>query len=188
MNHPRKTDRQPALRVLPLGLRRSENACDFNLQELVNRMYPQLRGLLRDNIELRLTEPVDRACMIHGDPLRMHELIVHLALDAQDAMGAGGVVEIAVRCAADTPGAYVVLAFHETPRAEREARREVDKGRTLGLAAGYEAIERSGGAINVIRRDGATITQISLPRVESPAAVHGGTPTETAPPGGGMSG
>jgi signal transduction histidine kinase len=111
----------------------------------------------------------------------MRDLILHLVLDARDAMPDGGSLSITVEHTRisevgglypESRGDYVTVTVRDRPvRPVAQVSEKMDlrvvKGRGLSLAASYDAIKRCDGHIGVSRRAGETLVRIFLPCLAS---------------------
>ena len=127
-------------------------------------MAVELRCLLGPTIELATgVLPAGGGARVRTHREEIVDLLRHLALDAHDAMLAGGAVTIRTgRLQGVTDCAAIVI--HETPVAYPEAKNQpIRKGRSCGLAASYDLIERAGGHFHVSCRGRDTVLTICFP-------------------------
>lgn len=139
----------------------------LDLAEVVRQMDVELRCLLGPTVHLTITSiPGTAPALVHARRAELVDLLRHLALDARDAMPIGGTLTIrtgrlqqVAECAA--------LVLHEVPDAATPDNTSVGapfrKGRSLGLNASYETIERAGGHFHVSCRGRETVLTICFP-------------------------
>ncbi len=154
--------------------------------------------LIGEHIELA-TELDPDAGSVRADPSQIEQVLMNLAVNARDAMEAGGVLRISTRGALvndsdastlglEHAGDYVVMTVSDTGSGMTpEVRAKVfepffttkgAKGTGLGLATVYGIVRQSGGHIRVASEPGkGTTFTIHLPRVahhadEKPASVE----------------
>jgi signal transduction histidine kinase len=162
----------------------------FDLNTTVSAVFNLLERLLPENIELvRILAPTLGA--VEADPGQIEQVIMNLAINASDAMPAGGklVIETAnieigeahmSRYSDVEPGPYVMLAMTDSgigmdPETTQRVfepfftTKEVGEGTGLGLSTVFGIVKQSGGDIGVYSEPGqGTTFKIYLPRVESP--------------------
>jgi two-component system cell cycle sensor histidine kinase/response regulator CckA len=159
----------------------------LDLNQLVERIKKLLHRTIGEDIQLvtLLTSPLGRVC---ADPGQIDQVILNLAINARDAMPAGGTLTIATdhvdlddqhraRHADGLGGPCVVISVTDTGIGMDEATlarlfepffttKARDKGTGLGLATVYGIVKQSGGSISVASEPGrGTTFKIYLPRV-----------------------
>ena len=150
----------------------------LDLNSVVTDVDRLLRRLIGEDIEVRL--------LLAGEPMRVrvdagqiHQLVMNLAVNARDAMPAGGHLVISTghaeveqadsRVLALAPGRYVRLSVSDTGTGMDPAMlphifepffttKEPGKGTGLGLATVYGIVQQSGGAVSVESLTGAGTT------------------------------
>ena len=159
----------------------------LELNRLIANLDRLLRRLIGEHIEF-VTLFADEPCWVEADPGQLEQVLVNLALNARDAMPAGGTLTIAI-----TAGEQAVLTVADTGHgmdAETSARafepfyttKGVGEGTGLGLATVYGIVTQSGGEIDVDSSPsvGTTFT-VTLPRTAQPATMIDDEPDEIAP-------
>jgi PAS domain S-box-containing protein len=160
----------------------------LKVNQMVGEMDKMLRSLIREDIEL--TTVLDPSLgEVWADPGQMEQVILNLALNARDAMPAGGHlsletanVELEGTYARGelflVPGSYVMIAVSDTGMGMDEevkahlfepffTTKEEGKGQGLGLSAVYGIVKQSGGTIAVESQKGrGTTFKVFLPRVD----------------------
>ena len=158
----------------------------LHLSSVIREMAGMLRSLLGEHIELvTILDP--GLGTIEADPGGFEQVIMNLALNANDAMPEGGQLTILTENADVTdedlradpgakPGPCVVLTVRDTGHGMDKATvarifepffstKPQGQGTGLGLATVYGIVKQSGGAISVETEPGqGTTFRISLPR------------------------
>lgn len=142
----------------------------FPLAQVVEQTERILRRLIGENIEIELVLS-DDAALVRADPTQVEQVILNLAVNARDAMPAGGRIRLGTALALhDGPvatagatlpaGAYAALTVSDTgtgiPLEIRDrlfepffTTKERGQGTGLGLATAYGIVQQSGGGIAV---------------------------------------
>ena len=152
----------------------------LELRDIVSGMKRELRCLLRENIRLHVSDTSEAGCRAKALRCEIEDLIRHLVLDARDAMPAGGALSILTGTVAldaeyarthpeVPPGDYAMLTIRDTGDGSNAAslkglrqKADIRKGRSLGLAACYDVIDRLGGHLCVSRQARETVIKIYL--------------------------
>ena len=163
----------------------------IQLNDFLTDFRQFLERTLRKNIAIYL-ELAPNLPSIEGDRTQLEQVIINLAINAQDAMPDGGQLTIETdRVELDesyasthqgvTPGPYVMIAVSDTGCGmDAETRenlfepffttKEVDKGTGLGLATVYGIVKQHGGNIWAYSEPGlGSVFKIYLPVSENPA-------------------
>jgi two-component system cell cycle sensor histidine kinase/response regulator CckA len=178
----------------------------INLNAVVEEMGKLLPRLIGEDIELVIRRAEDLGA-IRADASQMEQVLMNLAVNARDAMPAGGRLLIETSNAeldsaynAVHPivrqGRYILLAVSDTGTgmtAETQARifepffttKPQGKGTGLGLSTVYGVVKQSGGFIWVYSElERGTSFKIYLPRVDQPVERAGRVPTASEAPRG----
>jgi two-component system cell cycle sensor histidine kinase/response regulator CckA len=178
--------------LLTFARRQAVQPVVLDLNSLAQGADKLLRRLIGEDIELvTLLDPDLQTVRI--DPGQLEQVIVNLAINARDAMPAGGRLTIETRnvtlgadrgdeLAGSAPGAYVELAVSDTGTGMDLATRnrifepffttkEAGRGTGLGLSTCYGIVHQAAGCITVRSTPGqGTRMSVYLPAVdESPA-------------------
>ena len=159
----------------------------LDLNRLVSETQKTLARLIGEDIDLRFS-PGPAVWPIRFDPSQIEQILINLAINARDAMPAGGklTIETANVVLDDddcrqhvgfTPGAFVMLGVSDngtgmTPETLSHmfepffTTKDLGKGTGLGLATVYGIVKQSAGFIDVYSEpDLGTVFKIYLPRM-----------------------
>jgi PAS domain S-box-containing protein len=174
-----------------------------DLRAMVRRVEGLFRGTLREDVRLLVDVP-EAPCPVRADVGQLEQVLLNLAVNAQDAMPTGGTLRIEVVPPAaprrppdlDTPpGPWVELIVTDTgcgmDAATREhafepffTTKEPGKGTGLGLAMVHGIVKQHGGAVDLASAVGIGSTfTISLPACLDAAEVNAGAPAAKGPGG-----
>jgi PAS domain S-box-containing protein len=173
----------------------------LDLGHIVVAMERMLRRLVSEAIELSLVIPPSPLGRVLADPGQVEQIVMNLAVNARDAMPAGGTLIVEVADAeldgeyaalhqGVAPGRYVMLAVSDTgvgmDAATRErifepffTTKEVGKGTGLGLSTVFGIVKQSQGHIWVYSEPGHGSTfKVYFPRIEQAGDAFVPTPLE----------
>ncbi len=158
-----------------------------DVRGLVGQSEKMLSRVLGEDIVLKVVLG-DEASRVKADTAQIQQVIMNLALNARDAMPAGGTITISVDCVAlmeaggqeKVSRSYVRLTVSDTGQGMDGSvmdhlfepfftTKGLGKGTGLGLSIVYGTVKQCGGFINAESRVGAGSTfTIHLPRVFEP--------------------
>jgi two-component system cell cycle sensor histidine kinase/response regulator CckA len=163
----------------------------LDLNQLVRGLEPMLRQVLGED-RFFATDIANDLGRVRADPGQMEQVLINLALNARDALPAGGSLTVRTCNAvvapveADAPseegpvpGSYVVLVVADTGHGMDAATRArifepffttkpLGQGTGLGLATVFGVVRQSGGSIRVESAPGqGTIFSVFLPEVSA---------------------
>jgi signal transduction histidine kinase/CheY-like chemotaxis protein len=156
---------------------------DLN-DELVGTL-PILQRLIPSNVMLT-ADLAEEPLPVVGDPVQLEQVLLNLAVNARDAMPAGGTLSFStlaeggtVRLVVEDTGAGMDAATRERIFDPFFTTKPAGEGTGLGLATTYGIVTQAGGTIQVDSQPGeGTTFTIELPR----AAAEPTPPVEQAPP------
>ncbi|MFO0930295.1 MAG: PAS domain S-box protein [Gemmataceae bacterium] len=165
----------------------------LDVGDLVRRVERMLVRVLGEGISLEVRTPADDGWHVFADPVQLEQVLINLAVNARDAMPAGGRLRVEVEgaeldaaAAAAFPeaaaGAYVLLTVADTGCGMTEETRTrlfepffttkgPDRGTGLGLATVYGIVRQSNGFLTVDSLVGRGSTfRLYFPRSHEPSA------------------
>jgi two-component system cell cycle sensor histidine kinase/response regulator CckA len=147
-------------------------------------MRPMLARLLRDDVRVEISGGTDLA-PIAVDRGQLEQVILNLAVNAQDAMPSGGTLTIgAANVDSGTDGRFVVITVTDSGIGMTEQVRqqlfepffttkEPGKGTGLGLATVHGIVAQSGGSVRVFSELGhGSRFEVWFPKAESADVVN----------------
>ena len=178
-------------RLLAFSRRQLLQPMAIDCHQLLDSMHQLLRRTLRENIEIR-TAFSPEVILAFADRAQLESAVLNLALNAQDAMPAGGHLTVSTELASldddyrglhpeVDPGEYAMIAVTddgEGMTADVAARafepfyttKEVGKGSGLGLSMVYGFVKQSNGHVSIYSEPGlGTTVRIYLPHAASSA-------------------
>jgi two-component system, cell cycle sensor histidine kinase and response regulator CckA len=190
--------------LLAFARQQTLNLKPLDLGAVVMGIQPLLRRALRENVDLR-TRLGAGLPAISGDRGQVEQVLLNLAMNAQDAMPSGGVLLIETSTArmddsgpgkpGIAPGTYIILTVSDTGKGMDQetlervfepffTTKEAGKGTGLGLATVYGVMQQHRGGITAYSEPGHGSTfRAYFPAAEGPAAAEG-APVPGAPRGG----
>ena len=151
-----------------------------DVAELLEGLGSILRRTLGEDVELHIdvTRPLSR---VEADPTQIEQVLVNLAVNARDAMPAGGTLHICL-ADVDADGPAVKLTVRDTGEGmapdvvERAfepfySTKPKGEGTGLGLATVYGIVTQTGGSIEIKSSPGrGTTVEVLLPATTAAAA------------------
>ncbi len=176
-------------KILSITRKQQMESRPVDLNDVVKNCVELLRRSMPKDIEI-VTSLHDGLPMTTADPSQMQQVIVNLAVNAKDAMPAGGKLTIAtatVTSAEGIPGAteelgFIKLSISDTGRGiDKETQskifdpffttKEVGKGTGLGLYIVHSIVQNHGGYINLYSEPGrGTRFNIYFPVTKTPVS------------------
>jgi PAS domain S-box-containing protein len=174
--------------LLAFGRKSTHAPRVLDLNTLVPDLRPLLARVLGPDIRLRVVRAPAPALVL-ADPTAIEQVLVNLAVNARDAMPAGGRLVVALSHVVDSPPppdvapgsvpprGYVRLAVRDTGIGMDERTRarifepyfttkDADRGSGLGLSTVHGIVLQSGGRLDVDTAPGAGTTfRVDLPAV-----------------------
>lgn len=187
-------------RLLALGRRQFLQPRPVNVNVLVASIVDLLRPMLGSDVTVE-TKLDPALWPVHADPAQLEHVVLNLAVNARDAMPAGGRLLIETRNVEayvpmesgpdrPAPGAFVLLRVEDTGHgmdAETAARafepffttKGAGNGTGLGLSTAYGIVRQSGGDIRFGTAPGrGTTFVVALPRHAAAPAAEATSPLD----------
>ncbi len=174
--------------LLNFSRQRPVEAVALELNDIVRTAANMLRQVLGEDVQLEL-ELCDEGAPVFGDPTKLEQILMNLAINARDAMAQGGRLRITTEQLDLTPatrvrhlvsGRYVRLTVHDSGSGIEPAIRDrifepffttkpVGEGTGLGLYTVYALVEQLGGVVDFDSELGrGTSFRVLLPRRAAP--------------------
>lgn len=190
------------LQLLAFGRKQVLEMKTINLAQALGRFENLLRRTIREDIRINISTPPSLG-LIRADIGQIEQMLMNLAVNAQDAMPMGGVLSIelsdvvldeghASQHPEIKPGSYVMLAIKDTGYGMDSdtlkrlfepffTTKDMGKGSGLGLAIVYGIVKQHGGTISVHSEPGRGSTfSVYLPRAMDQRASPSQVPQEGA--------
>lgn len=195
--HAGERARELVAQLLAFGRRQLLEFAPVDVNQILANFANLLRRTIREDIKI-MFQPSAALPPVQADAGRLEQVIMNLAVNAQDAMPEGGVLTIETAVAeldeayaatheAVVPGSYTMLAFSDTgvgmtPETCAHifepffTTKEKGKGTGLGLATVYGIVRQHGGHIWVYSElQQGTTFKIYLPMCEAPKTAEPAT-------------
>ena len=178
-----KRARDLTQQLLAFSRKQPIRAAAIDLAATVRDFERILRRTIREDIALKITAP-EKPCVIKGDVSQLEQVLMNLALNAQDAMPSGGTMTFNMSVSESdtlkgTEGLRTVILEvgdtgqgmnHETLSRIFEpffTTKEYGKGTGLGLSIVYGLVKQHGGEIDVESiEEGGTVFRLRFPALE----------------------
>jgi signal transduction histidine kinase len=178
--------------LLAFSRRQRLDPVTVDIVDLVREFTPLLRQAVGEAVTIEL-EIGATPLWVHVDAAQLESALLNLAVNARDAMDAGGVLSISARVEASAAGASVaVISVRDTgPGMSEEiasrvfepffTTKEVGKGSGLGLSQVYGFVRQSGGEITLRSAPGqGTTFEIRLPATATTTVAAAAAPAARA--------
>jgi signal transduction histidine kinase/ActR/RegA family two-component response regulator len=171
--------------LLSFGRKQLGELTPVDLREVVRGLEKLLRRTVREDVRIELRQAAE-AQPVRVDVGQIEQVIMHLAVNAQEAMPGGGLLVLEVReapslpdAAGTHPGRQILLSVGDTGADAETAgqlcdplftAKEKEAGAGLGISAACAIVHAHGGTISIRSLPGkGTTYEICLPRHLPPA-------------------
>lgn len=183
--------RELTRQLLAFGRKQSLHPRPLDLNAVATGLERLLRGALREDIQLTIVQHPE-PCMVMADLSQTEQVVMNLAVNAQDAMPSGGRLTVRIGtlelteddCATrpgTRPGRYGVLVVSDTGcgmDAETKTRifepffsTKGERGTGLGLSTVYGVVTQHGGHVSVDSEPGrGTVFDVYFPATDAKPA------------------
>ncbi|WP_462325082.1 PAS domain-containing hybrid sensor histidine kinase/response regulator [Desulfoplanes sp.] len=174
--------------LLTFSRKQPQSIVPVDLNDLLVRFWGLLKRTIREDIHIQMELGPDLP-PVEGDIGHLEQVVMNLAVNAQDAMDAGGELVVTTRSrileSGDVaghkgigPGGYVLLEVRDTGHGMDGdtldhifepfyTTKQKDKGTGLGLATVYGIVKQHGGEVRVESMPGqGTTFYVSLPAMQ----------------------
>jgi signal transduction histidine kinase len=178
------TERGQALtrQLLAFSRRQKLNPQPTDLNRLVEAFTPLLQQAVGEGVSIKTRLATTPLCS-EIDAMHLESALLNLAVNARDAMGGSGLLQIAVDRDPVRPEVATISVEDTGPGLSPDiaekvfepffTTKEVGKGSGLGLSQVYGFVQQSGGAIRVESEPGRGARfVIDLPLTDAPATWH----------------
>ena len=169
-------------RLLSFSRKEARVSGVVDLNDVVASAHPMLRRLIGADVEL-VTLPAERECFVAVDPTELDQAVLNLAVNARDAMPAGGKLTISTGPTTRADSSYAFLRVADSgvgidpelvPRLFEPffTTKEAGVGTGLGLAMVRDFVAGCGGLIEVeTDLEQGTAFTLLLPTVSAPVVL-----------------
>ncbi|MEW6218176.1 MAG: response regulator [Thermodesulfobacteriota bacterium] len=179
-------------RILAFSRRQDLHPRTLDANLLIRNLAGMLRRLVEENIELEMDLAATPAVVI-ADPGQLEQILVNLVVNARDATGGGGTIQIGTRqaagvghpcrsCGQPITGEQVAISVADSgsgiPAAIQDrifepyfTTKGLNQGTGLGLAMVHGSVHQHGGHLGLASEQGmGTVVTVWLPAAGQPAA------------------
>lgn len=166
-------------RLLSFSRKQTFKTETLDLNEIIEAFIQILQRTIRENIEIKINLSLDQ-CMVLADRTQIEQILLNLAVNAQDAIDGTGAITIETghlffdqeycnRHRGTTPGRYVMIAFSDTGSGIDDetlphifdpffTTKPTGRGTGLGLSTVFGVVKQHEGSIDVSSQNGVGTT------------------------------